>query len=66
MLSQELEFVLNQAFVKATKKRQEFITIEHLLLALLGNPSAVDVLRSCGADLEKLQQERSQSGKKNS
>ena len=40
MLSQELEFVLNQAFIKATEKHQEFITIEHLLLALLGNPSA--------------------------
>ncbi|WP_296802604.1 ATP-dependent Clp protease ATP-binding subunit ClpA [Thiolapillus sp.] len=54
MLSQELEYVLNQAFVNATHKRQEFITIEHLLLALLGNPSAVDVLRACGADLEIL------------
>lgn len=54
MLSQELEYVLNQAFVNATHKRQEFITIEHLLLALLGNPSAVDVLRACGADLDLL------------
>ncbi len=54
MLSQELEYVLNQVFVNATHKRQEFITIEHLLLALLGNPSAVDVLRSCGADLDLL------------
>ncbi len=54
MLSQELEYVLNQAFVNATHKRQEFITIEHLLLALLGNPSAVDVLRACGADLDVL------------
>ena len=54
MLSQELEYVLNQAFMKATRKRQEFITIEHLLLALLGNPSAVEVLRACGADLEAL------------
>ena len=54
MLSQELEYVLNQAFIKATRKRQEFITIEHLLLALLGNPSAVDVLKACGADLEAL------------
>ncbi|RTZ79286.1 MAG: ATP-dependent Clp protease ATP-binding subunit ClpA, partial [Gammaproteobacteria bacterium] len=54
MLSQELEYVLNQAFVKATRKRQEFITIEHLLLALLGNPSAVDVLKACGADLDAL------------
>ncbi len=54
MLSQELEYVLNQAFVNATHKRQEFITIEHLLLALLGNPSAVDVLKACGADLDTL------------
>jgi ATP-dependent Clp protease ATP-binding subunit ClpA len=54
MLSQELEYVLNQVFINATHKRQEFITIEHLLLALLGNPSAVDVLRICGADLELL------------
>ena len=54
MLSQELEYVLNQAFIKATRKRQEFITIEHLLLALLGNPSAVDVLKACGADIEAL------------
>ncbi len=54
MLSQELEYVLNQAFVKATRKRQEFITIEHLQLALLGNPSAVDVLKACGADLDAL------------
>ena len=54
MLSQELEYVLNQAFIRATRKRQEFITIEHLLLALLGNPSAVDVLRACGADLDVL------------
>ena len=54
MLSQELEYVLNQAFVKATRERQEFITIEHLLLALLGNPSAVDVLKACGADLDLL------------
>ncbi|WP_456414651.1 ATP-dependent Clp protease ATP-binding subunit ClpA [Thiolapillus sp.] len=54
MLSQELEYVLNQAFINATQKRQEFITIEHLLLALLGNPSAVDVLKACGADLDLL------------
>ena len=66
MLSQELEFVLNQAFVKATEKRQEFITIEHLLQALLGNPSAVDVLRSCGADLDSLQQDLQQFIEENS
>lgn len=57
MLSQELEFVLNQAFIKATEQHQEFITIEHLLLALLGNPSAVDVLTACGANLESLRRD---------
>ena len=57
MLSQELEFVLNQAFIKATEKHQEFITIEHLLLALLGNPSAVDILKACGANLESLRRD---------
>ncbi len=54
MLSQELEFVLNQAFIKANEKHQEFITIEHLLLALLGNPSAVEVLSACDANLDGL------------
>ena len=57
MLSQELEFVLNQAFIKATEKHQEFMTIEHLLLALLGNPSAVDILKACGANLESLRRD---------
>jgi ATP-dependent Clp protease ATP-binding subunit ClpA len=57
MLSQELEFVLNQAFIKATEKHQEFITIEHLLLALLGNPSAVDILTACGANLESMRRD---------
>jgi len=57
MLSQELEFVLNQAFIKATEQHQEFITIEHLLLALLGNPSAVEVLTACGANMESLRRD---------
>jgi len=57
MLSQELEFVLNQAFIRATEKHQEFITIEHLLLALLGNPSAVDILTACGANLESMRRD---------
>jgi ATP-dependent Clp protease ATP-binding subunit ClpA len=54
MLSKELEFTLNQAFREAREKRHEFMTVEHLLLALLDNPAAVEVLRACGADLERL------------
>ncbi|MFY9479741.1 MAG: ATP-dependent Clp protease ATP-binding subunit ClpA [Aquabacterium sp.] len=54
MLSQELEFSLNNAFHAAREKRHEFITVEHLLLALLDNPTAVRVLRACGGNIEEL------------
>ena len=54
MLSQELEFSLNSAFQNAREKRHEFITVEHLLLALLDNPSAARVLRACGGNVEDL------------
>ncbi|MGB5605535.1 MAG: ATP-dependent Clp protease ATP-binding subunit ClpA [Gammaproteobacteria bacterium] len=54
MLSKELEFTLNLAFKEAREKNHEFMTVEHLLYALLGNPSAVEVLRACGVDIEKL------------
>ena len=54
MVSQELEVSLHMAFVEARQKRQEFITVEHLLLALLDNPSAAEVLRACAADIEAL------------
>jgi ATP-dependent Clp protease ATP-binding subunit ClpA len=57
MLSKELEFTLNLAFKEAREKNHEFMTVEHLLFALLGNPSAVEVLRACGADLELLKKE---------
>ncbi|UCC55279.1 MAG: ATP-dependent Clp protease ATP-binding subunit ClpA [Gammaproteobacteria bacterium] len=57
MLSKELEFTLNLAFKEAREKSHEFMTVEHLLYALLGNPSAVEVLRACGADIDKLKQE---------
>jgi ATP-dependent Clp protease ATP-binding subunit ClpA len=57
MLSKELEFTLNQAFKKARERRHEFMTVEHLLLALLDNPSAQPVLRACGVDLDKLRHE---------
>jgi len=57
MLSKELEFTLNQAFNEAREKRYEFMTVEHLLLALTDNPTAAEVLRSCGTDMEELKQE---------
>ena len=54
MLSRELEFCLNEAFQRARQDRHEFITVEHLLLALLDTPEVVDILRECGADLDRL------------
>ena len=57
MLSKELEFTLNQAFKSAREKHHEFMTIEHLLLALLDNPAAAQVLRACGADIEALRKD---------
>lgn len=54
MLNKELEFTLNLAFKDAREKNHEFVTVEHLLLALLDNTSAANVLRSCGARIEKL------------
>ncbi len=59
MLSKELEFTLNLAFKEAREKRHEFMTVEHLLLALLDNTSATEVLRACGADIERLKRELS-------
>ncbi len=57
MIAQELEVSLHMAFVEARQKRHEFITVEHLLLALLDNPSAAEVLRSCAANIEALRKE---------
>lgn len=57
MLSKELELTLNLAFKAARDKRHEFMTVEHLLLALLANMSAVDVLQACQANLEQLRSE---------
>ena len=50
MISQELEVSLHMAFVEARQKRHEFITVEHLLLAILDNPSAAQVLRACARE----------------
>jgi ATP-dependent Clp protease ATP-binding subunit ClpA len=57
MLSKELEASLNIAFNEARSKRHEYITVEHLLLALLDNASASSVLKACGADLLRLKNE---------
>ena len=57
MLSKELEFTLNLAFKEAREKRHEFMTVEHLLLALLDNPAATEVLRACGADMPLLKRD---------
>lgn len=59
MLSKELEATLNTAFKGARSKRHEFMTVEHLLLALVDNESAASVLRACGADLVVLRQDLS-------
>ncbi len=57
MIAQELEVSLHMAFVDARQKRHEFITVEHLLLALLDNPSAAEVLRACAADVDTVRAE---------
>ncbi len=54
MIAQELEVSLHTAFIDARQKRHEFITVEHLLLALLDNPSAAEVLKSCAAKIDEL------------
>ena len=54
MLSKELEFTLNNAFKQARENRHEFMTAEHLLLAMLDDPIALPILKACGADIEAL------------
>jgi len=60
MIAQELEVSLHMAFVEARQKRHEFITVEHLLLALLDNPTAAEVLRACGANIDELRKNLAQ------
>jgi ATP-dependent Clp protease ATP-binding subunit ClpA len=57
MLSTELEFCLNQAFHQAREARHEFLTVEHLLLAIYEAPRVREVLKGCGANLERLRQD---------
>ncbi len=57
MLSNELEYCLNDAFQGAREARHEFMTVEHLLLAILDTPKVREILRACGADTQKLRNE---------
>lgn len=57
MLNKELEFTLNLAFKEAKEKRHEFMTVEHLLLSLLDNPAAGNVLQACDANVESLRRD---------
>ena len=57
MLSKDLEFSINLAFREARDRRHEFMTVEHLLLALLDNPAAAEVLRACGVHVDKLKRD---------
>ena len=66
MLDKELEQTLNDAFKRAREERHEFMTVEHLLFALLDNPSAVKVLRACGANLNVLHDDLSRFIRENS
>ncbi|OYU26457.1 MAG: ATP-dependent Clp protease ATP-binding subunit ClpA [Burkholderiales bacterium PBB2] len=65
MIAQELEVSLHMAFVEARQQRHEFITVEHLLMALLDNPSAAEVLRACSANLDDLRKSLTQFIKEN-
>ncbi len=57
MLNKELEFTLNLAFKEAKEKRHEFMTVEHLLLSLLDNPAAGNVLQACDANIDALRRD---------
>ena len=65
MIAQELEVSLHMAFVEARQQRHEFITVEHLLLALLDNPSASEVLKACAANLDDMRKSLTQFIKEN-
>ncbi len=65
MIAQELEVSLHMAFVEARQQRHEFITVEHLLQALLDNPSAAEVLRACSANIDDLRKSLTQFIKDN-
>jgi len=57
VLSSELEYCLNEAFQRAREQRHEYMTVEHLLLAILDTPTVTEILRSCGGDLVALRRD---------
>ena len=57
MLSSELEFCLNEAFQRARDRRHEFMTVEHLLLALLDIPQVHEILKACKANVAELRRQ---------
>ena len=57
MLSAELEYCLNEAFQTARNNRHEFMTVEHLLLAISDIPGVVEILKACGTDLPRLRKD---------
>ena len=59
MLNKDLEQTLNEAFIFAREHRHEFMTVEHLLLALLENSAAKDALKACGANIDSIKSELS-------
>jgi ATP-dependent Clp protease ATP-binding subunit ClpA len=61
MLSTELEYCLNEAFQRAREERHEFITVEHLLLALLDTPQVIEILENCGTDIARLSRDLQES-----
>ena len=60
MLSSELEYCLNEAFQQARTKRHEYMTVEHLLLAIVDVPTVTEILKGCGADLVRLRRDLEQ------
>ena len=57
MLSSELEYCLQEAYQRAREERHEFMTVEHLLLALLDTPQVIEILKACGAEIGRLRRE---------
>jgi ATP-dependent Clp protease ATP-binding subunit ClpA len=57
VLSSELEICLNEAFQSAREARHEFMTVEHLLLAIVDTPKVREILRACGADVARLRKD---------
>jgi len=60
MLSSELEYCLNEAFQQARTKRHEYMTVEHLLLAIIDVPTVNEILKGCGTDLARLRRDLEQ------